>query len=427
MAYMSDLTPVFSVSEFNEMVSSHLAVLGDLVVEGEISQLKISQGKWVYLTIKDEEASVEVFGMVFRLTNIRSLEEGMLVKVYGNAGLYQKTGRFSIQASQILPSGEGALKLAYEKLKTQLETEGLFAPERKRPLPMFPSSVGLITAKGSEAYNDFIKVVGERLGGLKIFFYPVSVQGSGSVPSILQALEYFNTKEPVDLLVLTRGGGSLEDLIAFNDEQLVRAIFASHLPTVCAIGHEGDVSLVELAADLRASTPSNAAELIVRERGELFREIDHTIIRLEDQLLSRLNQIQQHTNLALNTMSQYLDLSLTNISFTISSFYRTHTLFQQRVVDLQNQIQNLESNLFNTYFSHLKLAHERLASLEDKLRSLNPSSLLKRGYSMIKNQSGKIIRSVDELALHDPFTSLLADGSIQGRVVSKQKGVIYEK
>ncbi|MFH2019256.1 MAG: exodeoxyribonuclease VII large subunit, partial [bacterium] len=173
---MPALTPIFSVSEFNEMVNSHLAVLGDIVVEGEISQLKISQSKWVYITIKDEKASVEVFSMVFRLTNIRSLEEGMLVKVYGKAGIYPKNGRFSIQADQVLPSGEGALKLAYEKLKNQLESEGIFDIARKRPLPMFPSSIGLITAKGSEAYNDFVKVVSERLGGLNISFYPVSVQ-----------------------------------------------------------------------------------------------------------------------------------------------------------------------------------------------------------------------------------------------------------
>ncbi|MFH2019302.1 MAG: exodeoxyribonuclease VII large subunit [bacterium] len=421
---MSDLTPIFSVSEFNEMVNSHLGVLGDLVVEGEISQLKISQGKWVYLTIKDEEASVEVFGMVFRLTNIRSLEEGMLVKVYGKAGIYPKTGRFSIQATQVLPSGEGALKLAYEKLKNQLEGEGLFDLKRKRPLPMFPASIGLITAKGSEAYNDFVKVVTERLGGLNISFYPVSVQGERAVPSILQALEYFNSREPVDVLVLTRGGGSLEDLIAFNDERLVRAIFASHLPTVCAIGHEGDVSLVELAADLRASTPSNAAELVVRERTEIFREIDHALSRLEDKLILKIDQLEQKTSLALSSMSQYLDRSLSQIESTVTAFNNQFAFFAQKIVHLKSDIENLQNNLHTTIQTWLTITLERLTHLEDKLRTLDPKSILKRGFSIMKTKSGKIIRSVDELALGDPFTSILSDGSIQGQVVNKNKGAI---
>src|SRR3989339_993170 len=159
------LTPVFSVTEFNEMVSHHLGQLGDVEVEGEISELKVSQNKWIYATIKDEGSSVNIFATIYQIHNLNSLDIGMLVKVTGTPSLYQKTARFSLNASAIVPSGEGALAAAYEKLKKQLEQEGLFAPERKRTLPMFPQTIGLLTAKGSQAYNDFVKVTEGRIGG----------------------------------------------------------------------------------------------------------------------------------------------------------------------------------------------------------------------------------------------------------------------
>ena len=162
---------IFKVSEFNEFINVYLNQVGEITVEGEISQINISQGKWLFMTIKDESSSVEVFGILNTLPNYNLLEEGMLVHIYGVPRLYQKTGRFSISATQIMLAGEGSLKTAFEKLKSRLEKEGLFEKTRKRPLPMFPQKIGLITAKNSQAYYDFIKVLKARMGGIKIYFY----------------------------------------------------------------------------------------------------------------------------------------------------------------------------------------------------------------------------------------------------------------
>ena len=388
------LTPVFSVTEFNEMVSHHLGQLGDVEVEGEISELKVSQNKWIYATIKDEGSSVNIFATIYQIHNLNSLDIGMLVKVTGTPSLYQKTARFSLNASAIVPSGEGALAAAYEKLKKQLEQEGLFAPERKRTLPMFPQTIGLLTAKGSQAYNDFVKVTEGRIGGVKILFYPVQVQGSDSVNSVISALTYFNTQKHLDLLVITRGGGSLEDLASFNDERLVRAIFASTIPTVAAIGHEGDISLAELASDLRASTPSNAAELIFRDRAELVREIDTATTQIKRAIASRIdsmfNQIAHNTT----QMARHFDLAFSHISETIDNLYH----------HLDN---------FGTMLSH---ELEKISHLEDKLTVLDPHYILKKGYSIVKDHRGRVVSSITQLAKGDVLLTTFSDGNASSLV-----------
>lgn len=391
------LAPFFSVSEFNEAVARHLQLLGPVIVEGELSEFRVV-GKWIYATIKDEDASVGVFGATFRIHNTSSLEVGMLVKIEGYAGLYQKTGRFSLQAESITPSGEGALQLAYQKLLRELEKEGLFAAERKRPLPVFPETVGLLTARDSQAYLDFVKVSGERIGGVKILFSPINVQGVNATPSILNALSYFNAlKDKPDLLVLTRGGGSLEDLAAFNDERLVRAVYASKIPVVAAIGHEGDVSLVELVADLRASTPSNAAELVFRQRGEVLTELANYTRQMEQAIFQRLNSLENR-------------------------FFRALDAYSHRLDHLQDSTHNLESRLLSRYQSLLTLLEERLAHLVDKLKVLDPRAALKRGYSLLHDANGKLLTSISSVAFGDPFSAAVMDGTITASVTGTKKG-----
>lgn len=371
--------PVFSVSEFNEMVNRHLSLLGEVIVEGEISSIKISNNQVVFITIKDETASVELFGIVYQLSNLSVLEEGMLVKVHGTPRLYPKSGRFSLSVNQIVPSGEGALKIACEKLRKQLEKEGMFDEAKKRKLPMFPQTIGLITAKGSQAYNDFIKVTGEMTGGLKIFFYPVNVQGDNAVKSVKQAIDYFNLTRQTDVLVITRGGGSLEDLAAFNDESIVRSVHSSKIPTICAIGHEGDISLAELAADLRASTPSNAAQLLVRNSQEVIREINDSVSKIE------------------NKINQTITNSL------------------GKITDAQKQ---LVRNV-NIWISRKS---ENINHLKDKLKALDYKSILKRGFSIVKNKSDQIIKSINQVNIKDQVEILLLDGNLNTSVISKKKG-----
>ncbi len=365
---------IFTVTELNTIVNAHLNQLGELTIEGEISQFNLSQGKWIFMTLKDENASVEVFGSTFTIKNYKLLESGMLVRVVGLPKLYEKSGRFSVSASQIVPTGTGALQLAYEKLKKQLDTEGLFAIERKRPIPFFPERIALVTADNSQAYSDFMKVTGERMGGIIIDFYPVQVQGKESVSTILQSFNYFNEHaDNYDLLVLVRGGGSLEDLISFNDEQVVRAIFGSKIPVVCGIGHEKDISLADLVADLRASTPSNAAELIFRDRKALLKQV---------KLLEQ--------NLGQSLLKQ----------------------FQTKKILLDHQKRQLTDHI------EMKLLHteQKLGYYEQLLKTLDYRNLLQKGFSLVKNEQGEIVRSANKLKAKNKITNVFHDGEVSSTV-----------
>lgn len=363
---------VFQVSEFNEFISLYLEEVGEVVVEGEITELKLSQGKWVFLTLKDENASLPVFSVLYKISTFNSLAEGMLVKVRGVARLHQKSGRFSLFAESILPSGEGALKAALEQLRRKLEEEGLFAPARKRTLTPFPSQIAFITAKDSQAQADFLKILKHRQGGLTIHFLPIQVQGSESVKSILRAFDYLEANfEKLDAVVLVRGGGSLEDLASFNDEAVVRRIFASRFPVVTGVGHENDWTLADLVADVRASTPSNAAELLVFSREELLFKIEsglkHLKSKIDSEFIKKKNLIRYFGNM----------LSV-----------------------------------------HLRSYEARLESLLRVLNSLDYQRVLKRGYSITLDSKGRVIRNSCQTKIRESIITKLAEGQITS-VVNK--------
>lgn len=415
----SNLSPIFQVHELNEMLSFHLQQLGEVVVEGEISQLRNSQGKWLFITIKDQSASVEVFAPAFRLSTLGVLEEGMKVHVYGKPTVYIKTGRLSINASQIVPAGEGALKLAYEKLKAKLENEGLFDLARKRPLPKFIEKIGLITAKDSRAYTDFIKVLSERIGGIKIYFYPVQVQGKDSVASLLEALSYFQERAlQLDALVITRGGGSLEDLLSFNDELVARAVFASKIPVISAIGHEEDIALIDLVADKRASTPSNAGELLMEERTKIALQIDklfeQTFFALNKQIQSAKEKIFYQGEVLENFFASYQN-KLNNL---LKSLDQAMILNLSRL-DLKNQhIVDLLIALDKNFTNHLEQNKKHLGQLERLLNNFDYHKTLQRGFSLTKTTDGKIISSQQQLSLGQTVSTQLADGAFSSKITN---------
>lgn len=418
---MSLTKPVFSVSEFNEMVNQHLSLLGEVMVEGEISEINVNSRPWVYMTIKDETAVLKLFAVSYQLSNLSAVEVGMKVKVRGAPSLYARYGKFSLRINQIIPSGEGALKLAYEKLKKQLEKEGLFDESKKRKLPMFPQTIGLITAKDSEAFKDFVKIINETTGGLKIFFYPVNVQGENAVKSVNQALTYFNVHQQTDVLVITRGGGSLEDLAAFNDESIVRTINSSKIPTICAIGHEGNLSLAELTADLRASTPSNAAQLLVRNSLEVVREINDQADKIETQIIQSINLKHLKIKHSITVLGNYIDRSLNQIESMLSSFKyylnQTETDIKNLFIQIKTHRQDLVKN-----FSFLTSQYQDgVGHLKDKLKSLDYKSVLKRGFSIVKNQSNQVIKSISQVKIADQLEILLSDGNVDTKVLSKIK------
>jgi len=274
---MDEATPLrLSVSDFIALTNQTLEYAYPSVeIEGEVAAFKVNQNKYVFFDLKDDQGSVNCFMTVWQLRV--PIEDGMKVVVTATPKLTQ-WGKFSLTVRAIRPSGEGSLKKSFELLKAKLEKEGLFAESRKRRLPEIPRHVGVITSTQAAGYADFIKIVNDRWGGLKLDVAHVQVQGADAPDQMIRALRYFNTREELpEVIVMIRGGGSADDLAAFNDELLVREIAASRIPVLVGVGHEVDVSLADLAADRRAATPSNAAQLLVPDRNEIIREVHRNI------------------------------------------------------------------------------------------------------------------------------------------------------
>lgn len=341
-----------------------------VTVVGELANFRISRNKWVYFDLKDDTASVKFFGTIYSLPG--PLEEGMKLAVSCRPHIHELYG-FSMQVSSIQPVGEGTIKKAAELLLAKLEAEGLFEESRKRRIPYPPQKIGLITSVQSAAYADFIKVLGARYGGIDIAVYDAQVQGEQAVLDIVEGISYFNKQaELPDVLVLTRGGGSADDLAAFSNEHVVRAVAASRIPTVVAIGHEVDISLAELAADMRASTPSNAAELLVPSRQDALRQLKDSEQWLKKGLLLQLDSAKNW----LTSHSEHLENSI------------------------QLELKKYQDSLFSS---------ARL------LEVFSPHAALKRGYALVKSD-GKIVKSVKQVAKNQQVRIQLADGTLQARV-----------
>jgi len=251
-----------------------------LVIEGEVASFKVNQGKFVFFDIKDNEGTLGCFMMVFQLRT--ALEDGMRVRVVATPKI-TAWGKFSLTVRDIQPVGEGSLKRAFELLKEKLEKEGLFAPERKRSLPVAPHHIAVISSTQAAGYADFVRILNERWGGMQVDVAHVQVQGFEAPKQMVRALQYFNGLEALpEIIVIIRGGGSADDLSAFNDEVLVRAIAASRVPTVVGVGHEVDESLADFAADARAATPSHAAQIIVPDKRDIIRGARHDVVRISN-------------------------------------------------------------------------------------------------------------------------------------------------
>jgi len=300
--------PVLGVSDFVSVVNQAFELAFPVVgIVGELSNFKVSKNRWVYFDLKDDESSVRCFGTVYMLPG--PLEDGMLVELRGSPKLHQQFG-FSFNIQSIRPAGEGSLRKASQLLLAKLTAEGLFDDDRKRALPYPPQRIGLITSGESAAYADFVKILQARWGGVEITLADVQVQGERAPAQLVSALQWFSEQaDPPEVLVMVRGGGSADDLAAFSTEQVVRAVAASRVSTLVAIGHEVDVSLAELAADQRASTPSNAAELLVPDKREVITRLreqregwsDDLFAKIDDERIV-LDDIRQDLNLRLDSL-----------------------------------------------------------------------------------------------------------------------------
>jgi exodeoxyribonuclease VII large subunit len=297
---MENVQPlVFSVGDFIATANQTLEyAYSSVVVEGEVASFKVNQGKFVFFDLKDAVGSVGCFMTVWQLRI--PIEDGMKIKVTATPKLTQ-WGKFSLTVRAVQPSGEGSLKKSFELLRVKLEKEGLFADERKRSLPAIPKHVGVISSTQAAGYGDFIKLVNERWGGVTIDVAHVQVQGEQAPDQIIRALEYFASRgAPPEVVVIIRGGGSSDDLSTFNDEPLVRAVASSRVPTLVGVGHEIDVSLCDLAADVRAATPSHAAQIVVPDKAETIRAMHRQVASLAPRVTQTISmrQMMMHRQLA---------------------------------------------------------------------------------------------------------------------------------
>lgn len=348
------MEPVFSVSDFLAVFNQTLEfAYPSVTIVGELSELRISKNRWLFFNLQDSESKLNFFGTVYNLPG--PLEDGMMLKIRGRPQLNPRWG-FSINVISIMVSGEGSINKAHKLLEAKLLKEGLFDPARKRPVPYPPSSVGLITSLQSAAYADFCKVLNNRWNAVELRVYDVLVQGENAPTEIINAINYFSAApEPPEVLVITRGGGSADDLSAFNNESLVRAVASSRIPTVVAIGHETDISLSEKAADLRAATPSNAAELLVPDKLAIARELEEKQINLTN-LMTRFIKFQQD---------------------------QTAASINQITVALKNRL-NLDKQFIR---EAIKL-----------INALSPAGILKKGYAIVRSLPRKtLIKNTKQL------------------------------
>lgn len=361
----------FTVSEFVAVLNQTLEyAYPNVTVTGELANFRVSKNRWVYFDLKDDQATVRFFGTVYQLPG--PLEDGMLLAVSGMPRLHPLYG-FSVNVTSMRPTGEGSIKKAAQLLEAKLRAEGLFDLDRKRPLPYPPAHIGLVTSAESAAYRDFVKVLGARWGGLKITLADVQVQGEASPAQIVAAIEQLNALgEPPDVLVVTRGGGSAEDLQAFSTEQVTRAVAASRIPTVVAIGHEVDISLAELAADQRASTPSNAAELLVPDRRAVLAGLEQARKQLAREAQSAVDTVKAGLVLAANSL---------------------HERAASAALTARQQLQQ-KARLLAAY---------------------DPSAALQRGYALVR-LDGALVHSGKQLKAGDDLRISLSDASVTASV-----------
>jgi exodeoxyribonuclease VII large subunit len=378
---------ILSVKEFLGLVNETLKALSEYEefgVEGEVSGYRVSQGQWVSFDLKDDESVVNIFMPIWKQKV--PIEDGMKIRVVGVARVYPKYGKFSISAEKIELVGEGALRKALALLHARLEKEGLFDPTRKRELERFPRKIALIASRESAAYGDFVRIVGERWPLLEIESYHVIVQGDKASPQIIQAFESAQKDSSYDAIVLTRGGGSFEELMAFNDEALTRAIYASKIPTLVAIGHERDVSLAEEAADVRGSTPTDAARRLVPDHRDIEFEIASTLQSIAGDVERRVREKSAVIDGVLFSASRWID--------------RYRLELERRTSTILDGIERLHETL-----------KERVSSTVRLLRSLDPKAVLERGYALVRDAKGKVIGTVSNLSKGQAVEIQFKDGT----------------
>ena len=400
----SDYSEVWTVGELNSYIKDLFEIdyrLQDVEVSGEISNFSLARSGHLYFTLKDEKAQLRCVMWRSAAERLRfAPKDGDAVVAGGRVSVYEASGVYQLYAERLEPAGRGNLALAFERLKEQLADEGLFDPAHKKPIPAFPSKIGIVTSADAAALRDILNVLRRRYPLVQVLIAPTLVQGEQAPAQIVRALQWLDGRSDLDTLIIARGGGSIEDLWAFNDERVARAVFAAHHPIISGVGHETDFTITDFVADLRAPTPSAAAELAVPDREELY----PLVLGLQNGLAADIKSRIQEARWEVQSLGQQLALHNPRRGLDGS---------RQRIDMLVNRLdQSMERRLTT--------ARNRLALLEARLTAVNPQAILARGYAIVRDPNGRLLRTAANATVGQHLHVQLSDGVIEVEVISNR-------
>lgn len=396
---------ILTITQVNEYIRGKMdtdPLLTQVAVRGEISNYKLYPSGHHYFTLKDESSALRC--VLFKGNALRLRfrpENGMKIIAMGKISVYPRDGAYQLYCSALAMDGVGDLHAAFEQLKQKLAAQGLFDPAHKKPLPRYPGTIGIITSSAGAAVHDMLRILKKRYPLCQVRLLPVRVQGAEAPGEIAAAIAYANRFHLADLLIVGRGGGSIEDLWAFNDEKVAYAIYRSEIPVISAVGHEPDVTISDYVADLRAATPSNAAELAVPDQDALRQNLDTMSNAMASNLSRQVNAASRNLQVlsaskALRSPTGYLELKRQSASF-----------LKNRLIAAQNQ--------------NIAAAKHRYISQTSKLEAMSPLKVLTRGYSMAQTERGEVVRSVNQVTLGERIRISLSDGCISATVMNKEE------
>jgi exodeoxyribonuclease VII large subunit len=438
---------IWAVGDLVSAARTHLErEYSDIWVEGEISNFRAQDSGHLYFTLKDREAQIRavMFRTQARLLRFRP-ENGMQIILRGRVTVYEDRGDLQLLAEYLEPKGAGALQIAFEQLKAKLEVEGLFAAARKKPIPSLPRCIGLVTSPQGAALRDILNILRRRHHSASVLIFPAQVQGEAAASDVSAGVKYFNRANNVDVIIVARGGGSAEDLAAFNHEGLARAIASSLIPIISAVGHETDFTIVDFVADLRAPTPSAAAELVIRSRQEIEEQAESLRLRLARAIRYRLLMAKQTLTEAaqqgafarmidgINQRQQKLD----DLTFRLEKSQRRlieqnrrrwerasaavrHYDARRVLAGIRKDLASQTSNLGGAIRNMLLVHKSRLERLLLQLQALSPVAILERGYALVFDASGKLVKDTTQVEVGDEISARLAQGTLTARVEKKK-------
>lgn len=396
-----------TITQLNEYIKAKLDrddVLSSVAVKGEISNYKMYPSGHHYFTLKDENAALKCVMFRGSASQLRFRpENGMKVVAMGKITVYPRDGAYQLYCSAMIVDGVGDLYAAFEQLKKKLDREGLFDTAHKKPLPQYPGTIGIITSSAGAAVHDMLRILGKRFPMVQVKLLPVRVQGAEAPAEIAAAIRYANCHKLADVLIVGRGGGSIEDLWAFNDERVAHAIYDSRIPVISAVGHEPDVTISDYVADLRAATPSNAAELVVPDCQSLYQQLDSTMNRMASVMNRRLSSAERQLktlseSAALRSPEGYLNLRLNELEH-----------LKSRLISAENAILQSKTRSFTQYAA--------------KLDAMSPLKVISRGYALVKDENNNLVRSAAQVQPGQAIDISLADGHFGAVVTQKEEPV----